>query len=196
MISLPDTLSAWIKSVCTVHYEQPQPPPPYNHPHRLVLAHCMTCPIFHHLAGGLTKIGKKTLTPRRLQSIWFLCSTFDHSVLVGADLINNRHTLVKWCSHEEIYLLTVMPPSTLCFQGSRVWLATIVTNTNLHDFSSLTPHRLLCAVGGWAWKAGRVEGGQVACMLVICTTLGELRGFHCRGSRVQNTLMDPNKTPF
>lgn len=34
------------------------------------------------------------------------------------------------------------------------------------------------------------------CIWVICSTPGVLRGFHCKSSRVQNTLMDPNKTSF
>lgn len=118
-----------------------------------------------HIPGGLTKIGIKLCNPltlRRLRSLWFLCSTFDHSVLVGVNLINRRHALVKWCSHEEIYLLTAMPPSMLCFQWSRVWLATIVTNTDLH--SSLASHLFPPTESYVQWVGGYVY--LCACMWV------------------------------
>lgn len=121
-------------------------------------------------------------------------------MFVGVDLISRRHALLKWCSHEEeIYLLTVMPPSTLCFQGSRVWLATIVTNTDLHPFQAWPPTYFppLSAVccGGWVGSGGACKP---LCMHVgyMHRSGGVLRGFHCKSSRVQNTLMDPNKTPF
>lgn len=123
-------------------------------------------------------------------------------MLVCVYLISRQHTLVKWCSHEEIYLLTAMPPSTPCFQGSRVWLATIVTNAGLHpsDLPPISPHWVCLCAGGWVmrWR-GRcvcVYAYFCACMWVICTTAGILRGFHCKSCRVQNTLMDPNKNPF
>lgn len=121
-------------------------------------------------------------------------------MLVGVDLISRRHALLKWCSHEEIYLLTVMPPSMLCFQGNRVWLATIVTNTDLHPFRAWPPTYFppLSAVccGGWVGSGGVCKPLCMHVGYMHRSRGGVLRGFQCKSSRVQNTLMDPNKTPF
>lgn len=64
---------------------------------------------------------------------------------------------------------------------SRVWLAAIVTNTSLQlFFSSLTLHLHPCMLVSYMYLCG----GHW------------LRGFIFESCRVQNALMDPNKTLF